>query len=70
MPTIEELEEKLAQASADRDLLSAELSAQAEQFAEWRRGMSDVATVAFETSIPAWDRVNQIKLIVNQTCGA
>jgi hypothetical protein len=69
MPTYEELEAQLAQAIAARDLLSNELSNQAEQFAEWRRGMSDVATFAFETSVPAWDRVNQIKLVVVQTCG-
>lgn len=67
--TIEELQEQLAQANANVALLSNELSNQADQFARWRGGVSQIAAVAHNADLWNVDRVGLIQQEIERICG-
>ena len=69
MPTYEELEAQLAQAIAARDLLSNELSNQAEQFSKWRGAVSAIAGHALDGTRSAEARIGCIAFHVGAICG-
>ena len=70
MPTYEELEAQLAQAIAARDLMSNELSNQAEQFATWCGAVSAIAGHALDGTRSAEARISCIEFHVSAICGA